>query len=389
MKSVGRPMVLLGATLLASALLAGTAEGYVYWTNAQSGTIGRALPNGTGVDQSFIKTGGMPSAVAVDGAHIYWAHHNEEGQESIGRANLDGSGKDPNFILGVSFPSGVAVNATHVFWTEAIASSCDITLTNCIGFVGRANLDGTGVDYDFIRTQGSTHGVAVNSTHIYWGGLTGDEIGFIGRANLSGSGAVHKLISDVGAPSGPSLSGTHIYWANAFGDELGRANLNGTGANRSFIPGGTPPWATAVHGGQLYWTDSGGDSIGRANLDGSGADRKFITGAKSPEGIAVDSIGQDEFSFGKVKRNKKKGTAKLTVNVPRAGGLVLAKTKKVKGAQKRAEAPGSVKLRIKPKGKAKKKLGKKGKAKVEAEVTYTPDGGAPSTKAKRVKLKKK
>ena len=78
----------------------------------------------------------------------------------------------------------------------------------------------------------------------------------------------------------------------------------------------------------------------------------------------------NDFSFGKAKKNKKRGTAKLTVIVPGPGGLELAKTKKVKGDDERAEAEGSVKLTVKSKGKAKRRLNRRGKAKVTAAVTY-------------------
>jgi len=97
----------------------------------------------------------------------------------------------------------------------------------------------------------------------------------------------------------------------------------------------------------------------------------------------------NDFSFGKVKKNKRKGTAKLTVNVPGGGELELAKTKKVKADEESPEAAGKEKLSIKPKGKAKKKLNSKGKAKVKANVTYTPDGGTPNTEDKKIKLVKR
>jgi len=96
-----------------------------------------------------------------------------------------------------------------------------------------------------------------------------------------------------------------------------------------------------------------------------------------------------EFSFGNVKRNKKNGTAKLTIEVPGSGDLELLASNKLKATNKRAQAAGEVKLAIKPKRKAKKKLAKKGRAKVKAEVTYTPDGGEPNTKSKRIKLRKR
>ncbi|HSJ17720.1 MAG TPA: hypothetical protein VK920_06475 [Solirubrobacterales bacterium] len=102
-----------------------------------------------------------------------------------------------------------------------------------------------------------------------------------------------------------------------------------------------------------------------------------------------DGLPPNEFTFGKVKKNKKKGTAKLTVNVAWAGDVELAKSKKLKGDEKRAAAEGSVKLKVRPKGKTKKRLAETGKAKVKTNVTFTPDGGDPNTKSKRVKLKRK
>jgi len=48
-----------------------------------------------------------------------------------------------------------------------------------------------------------------------------------------------------------------------------------------------------------------------------------------------------------------------------------------------------VKVLIKAKGKARRKLNGTGKLKVRAVVTFTPNGGAPNTKAKRIKLFKR
>jgi hypothetical protein len=95
-----------------------------------------------------------------------------------------------------------------------------------------------------------------------------------------------------------------------------------------------------------------------------------------------------EFGFGKVKKNTKKGTAKLTVEVPAPGELDLAKTKKVK-ADEGAITPGGAFVSIKPRGKAKKKLNNEGKANVKAIVTYTRTGGSPNTKDKKIKLVKR
>jgi lysophospholipase L1-like esterase len=94
----------------------------------------------------------------------------------------------------------------------------------------------------------------------------------------------------------------------------------------------------------------------------------------------------NDFSFGKVKKNKKKGTARLPVNVPGPGEVELAKTKRVKGAETEAERAGEEKLTIRARGKAKRRLNHKGKARVAARVTYTPIGGDPNTQTRRLKL---
>ena len=49
-------------------------------------------------------------------AFVYWANGNAIG--SIGRANLNGTGADRDFIFGASAPGGMAVNATHLFWAN-------------------------------------------------------------------------------------------------------------------------------------------------------------------------------------------------------------------------------------------------------------------------------
>jgi DNA-binding beta-propeller fold protein YncE len=97
----------------------------------------------------------------------------------------------------------------------------------------------------------------------------------------------------------------------------------------------------------------------------------------------------NDFRFGKVERNKRKGTAKLTVRLPAPGVLDLANSKEVKGNEKSAESSGSVRLPIKPKPKPERKLNQKGKTMVEVHVTYTPDGGQPNMKSKKLRLIKR
>jgi hypothetical protein len=236
-------------------------------------------------------------------------------------------------------------------------------------------------------------GIAVDSAHVYWNNdpFTSDSIG---RANLDGSAVDPSFITGIGVGCGITADEAHVYWANDLDESIGRVNLDGSGLDRSFIDSaeGICAGQIAVDAAHVYWANGTNDAIGRANLDGSAVKPRFIRGANFPCGVAVDPHSPSpplEFSLGGVKKNKRKGTAKLTVNAPGPGELELAQTTKVKGDEETVEAAGTEKLSIKPKGKAKKKLNAKGKAKVKAEVTYTPDGGSPNTDTKTVKLRKR
>ena len=128
---------------------------------------------------------------------------------------------------------------------------------------------------------------------------------------------------------------------------------------------------------------------GACNDTGESVTVAAVAATTSPPSNAITSPPSNEFTFGKLKRNLQKGTAKLTVKVPGGGELELAKTKKVKADDESAEDAGKEKLLVKPRGKAKKKLNQTGKAKVKAKVTYTPTGGEPNTESKTVTLKRR
>jgi hypothetical protein len=115
--------------------------------------------------------------------------------------------------------------------------------------------------------------------------------------------------------------------------------------------------------------------------------------ATTPQGgtatqVAKLEVTKPKLKIGKVKLNKRNGTAKLSVGVPSAGTLT-ASGKGVVKAQRKATGGTTLKLTIKAKGKAKKKLKAAGKAKVKAKLVFQPENGAPVTKTKRITLKKK
>jgi virginiamycin B lyase len=398
-------VVLLVAAIIAFTLsFASRADAFIYWSSGGE-TIGRANLDGTGADPIFLNNEGNGGALrlAVNGDYIYW-NAEPSFSEAIGRASLDRNDINYRFI---SFPSpstgveNVTVAGGHIYWTAQLSES-----------IGRANLDGTGVDNNFISLDpGNPDGVvgddaadvAVDGGHIYWTRSHGDysDPGGIGRANLDASGIDPNFIAAGPGryPHNLAVDGEHIYWTEfeRFGSNptIGQANLDGSGVNPNFISLPAQGEDLAVDAGHIYWVQ-GFSAIGRANLDGTGVEGSFIPQSAlggNAFGLAVDSLtsetGRSEISLGKVKKNKKKGTAKLTVNVRGPGILELLGTKKVKSALKFVDAAGKEKLSVKSTGKAKKRLNAKGKAKLKAEVSFESDSGTLSTEAKKIKLVKR
>ena len=206
---------------------------------------------------------------ASAGAFIYWTN---VPTDAIGRADLDGTGVDQSFITGATEPAGLAVDAQYLFWAN-------------IDTIGRANLFGTDVDQGVITDSGAQYGVAVAGQYVYW---TRTDAGTIARANFDGTDTNLTLITGASGPATVAVDAQHIYWANNATDTIGRANLDGTGVDQSFITGANSPLGVAVDGQHIYWANNGNNTIGRAKLDGTAVDQSFIAGAKSPKGVAVD-----------------------------------------------------------------------------------------------------
>jgi hypothetical protein len=133
--------------------------------------------------------------------------------------------------------------------------------------------------------------------------------------------------------------------------------------------------------------------------DPNGTWRLFIVDDTSGDtgmlgGWSLDITTSNDISFGKLKKNKDKGTAVLSVNVPGPGTLTLGGTgvkpqrhARLDGTVSKAvTSAGVAKLKVKAKGAKKKKLLETGKVKVKLKVTFTPTGGAPKVETRRAKL---
>ena len=144
-------------------------------------------------------------------------------------------------------------------------------------------------------------------------------------------------------------------------------------------------------------TDTSGFFVERAFRDADGTSPWDNTGLFSIGAfrLTIAPKPSNVFNFGKLKRNKKKGTATVPVFVPGPGTLSLSgngiKTQRATRATASTAVPaaGTVKLLVKTKGAKRHQLKKKGKVKVKINVTFTPTYGDPNTQSERVKLVKK
>ena len=128
-----------------------------------------------------------------------------------------------NLVRGADFPLSVAVGDSHIYWTNYTGGNGSPVETS----LGRANLDGTGVDQGFIG--GPVIDVAAEADHIYWMGS-----GSIGRANPDGTGIDRGFISRIFGFTDIATGAGYIYWSSCARLRIDRANLDGTGVERQF-----------------------------------------------------------------------------------------------------------------------------------------------------------
>jgi hypothetical protein len=229
------------------------------------------------------------------------------------------------------------------------------------------------------------------------------------------------LAPDLRAPGGVSspVNGTVVQWRIRVGDATRVTNLRiirPLGGGLFMGAGTSPPVVPPINATTSYDVQLPiriGDFIGIDCCEFAAASAKFfVTGAairnewqpsltdggpgRPPFStnlyeVAVNAEITSTFTVDQITRNKKNGTATLTVSVAHAGELIGAgKGIKVASSGETVTAPGSVPLLIKANSrKKKKKLNSTGKVKVKVEITYAPTGGETVTKPVTVKLIKR
>ena len=279
------------------------ASAFIYWTQNNVNGIGRANLDGSGVIDNFLPTLAPNEGIAAAGGHIYWANPTIG---SIARASVRGGGIDQRFIttVGTSPLAGgsVAVGGGRIYWSWITSSGSDPR--SAVGGIGRANIDGSGLQQNFIALgtglDAATGAVALGGPYLFW--VQGYVLVRVMRARLDGTRRSLVLQEDgkggPGLPTAIAADRFHLYFNSYIG--IDRTDLNG-GQGLSFWDGyshDSSALALALGGNQLYWSTWNwplGVGIGRANVDGTALNPNFITHLATPEShanwIAVDTYG--------------------------------------------------------------------------------------------------
>jgi Ca2+-binding RTX toxin-like protein len=308
-----------------------------------------------------------------------------QGGTGIDRASYP-AGQGVTVDLGIAGPQNTGDGTDTLTGIEGVEGSlqADVLIGNgeanaLLGRDGNDTLEGRGGNdplqggdgVDTARYESAPSGVNASlAAGTATGGAGNDSLN--GIEDLIGSPFADTLIGDVASNTITALGGNDTVSARQ-------------GADAVRIRDGGPD--TASCGTEIDTAIADRASVDSVNPDCENVD--FLPEEGDGGGGTAPS---NDFTFGTVKKNKRKGTAKLTIEIVEGPGeLDLTKTKKVKADDEAVEGEGATeeRLAIKPKGKAKKKLNKKGKARVRAEVTYIPDGGEPNTQSKKLKLKKR
>jgi hypothetical protein len=271
------------------------------------------------------------------------------------------------FVAGGVNPQHPFVTDDRLYWTNK-GFGCPPGCT-----VGRADLDGDNIEQLFIDTGSSPSGVAVNSTHVFWGGD-----GAIGRSDLNGLNRDDTFITPPNGACDVAVDDTYIYWTD-YGDPdngqpgyIGRAKLDGTEVDNQFIE-------TAGYTCGIYVTSEGGGGGGGFTI----TSELRITCAGTCRVVEVritfDSAGNlvAQQIIDRASRGE-----------PGADPAAKKKKKYIKTTSKAVPA-GESKVKLKLTKAGKKKLAKKGKLKVKMGFTFTPEGGDPTTQTQTLKIKKK
>ena len=384
------------------------ALGRIYWANFTDPSIFFANLDGSGGGK-LDTTGGLveqPLGLAVHPAQnrIYWANF-DGGEDDVDFANLDGSGGGRSLDLTggtVDMPRGVAVDAStnRVYWPNTGDSG--------IGFASANGGEGGSVFTDGLPLD-SPNGIAIDpiAKRVYWGAPTANSIAF---ASLTDGGTVGLLDTTGATRDDPEYPVLLQEPRNTAPPTVGLAQIPRTAERHiperhaEVLDCSPGQWAPDELESFLYrapqsiafqWLRNGqplaGETAGRIAAGLVGSYSCVVTATNGAGSTSVTSTGSFPIvaglRLGKVRLNRKKGTATIVIGASGAGTLLISgKSLAMKRRELSAPSFGAT-LVVKPKGKSKTRLRAKGKLKLKLRATYTPTDGQPLVRTRSITLR--
>jgi len=312
-------------------------------------------------------------AISPDGSEVVYMRQDGSGQD-LWRVGADGSNPENlTEAIGEETSPEFSADGTRIVYVgTGPKPCCDPEYNNDIWVMDADGSDQKQLTKTDFPRQNLGPTWSPDGTRIAYSTTEAGSANGFHVMNADGNGDSGPL------PSGAPISSLNLSWSpdgskiayQPMAGGLWVMNPDGTGAAPLVANTGAayPSWAPAGSSGGTGGGGSGGGP----------------TTTPPPTGPGPAS---NKFSFGKVKLNKPKGTAILTVIVPGKGTLVLG-GKGVKRSTKSVAAAGKATLVVKATGKALAKLKSKGAVALKAKVTFTPAGGSARTEAKSLTLKK-
>ena len=270
--------------LVAIYLCLDLSKGEIYWCDIYgSGTIYRSRLDGRNIEPLIVSYQ-KPLCLALDPENdkIYWANIYAD----VYKCNTDGS--DVEFL-------------TNDFTINTDILDIDLDMVNQKLYfassaegpsLGRANLDGTDVEYLYNVSWRWINGIAVDPSQekVYWSQLVSTRSTAICCADLNGQ-SFEMLVDSLHYPDDIALDLKHkkVYWTERTLDFRGvrRTNLDGSDV-QDVVTSLEWPFGIAldVDGGKVYWIEREPGKIKRANLDGTDIEELY-TGLSYPYRLAL------------------------------------------------------------------------------------------------------
>jgi hypothetical protein len=335
------------------------------------------------------------------------------GVQSVEVVAIGGNGGSADAIAGgvpAKVSADLSVSPGQLLYVEVAGNGESASNSWAGGFngggaAGGSDASGGGGASD-LRTVPRTSGLSPDSRLIVAGGGGGAAEGSGGAAGSDGANG--NAPGEGGGAGTLTAGGAHGTGGCGDGSD-GLLGMGGDGGMSTVTLG-----RGAGGGGGGYYGGAGGNAGCMSGGGGGGGGSSFVASGASNTSMTTDMTGvplvqitpkipasaalpSNRFRFGRLRLNRKNGTATLAVKLPGPGTLGV----KGKGVvrQRRAvfagvnssravNGPGSVKVHITAKAKQRRKLDRTGRVMLRVIVTFTPTSGTPNSKGKRIRLEK-